>query len=362
MKPNISDKLNGANEELKKSLERLEIRENEIKGQMEKARNDMRHRLEKTFQRCNSRIYRCDFHAHSTYSDGRCDIDEIHQWMGHAGIDFMAITDHNTILQKADCSRYPDMWYGEEITTKGRFHHIVGLNISEKLNPEEMDIEETVQAVRKQGGFPVIAHPCGWYGNPYPPERIQVAEKIGGRFAIEIGNAADNIFDYFDETDEEAVRFWDKLLLEGKEVVGLGDTDEHHCYQIGVVWNGVICNSLTREKILEAVTKGHLFVSNGPIAILKMEEAMMGDAVYTGKGKLSFKVECYDDYGLYKIRIVKNGELFKELKLEEEKEAKFEFEDQLTTDFAYYRVECHTLDGKRAYSNPIRIFSENVLR
>ena len=46
--------------------------------------------------------------------------------------------------------------------------------------------------------------------------------------------------------------------------------------------------------------------------------------------------------------------------LEEEKETKFEFEDQLFTDFAYYRVECHTLDGKRAYSNPIRTLNEAI--
>ncbi|HID95588.1 MAG TPA: hypothetical protein EYP53_05975 [Candidatus Latescibacteria bacterium] len=355
MSTGLGANLADLSDELKLELERLITRESEINDQMQKAKEDMKARVESSLQQCSHKIYRCDFHAHSTYSDGKSNVDEIHEWMVYSGIDFMVITDHGTLSQRVDCMKYPDMWYGEE-STNG--HHIVALDIPRELDPAD-DLQGAVNKVRELGGFPIVAHPCGWYKHPYPPGLADELDGLDGKYAIEIGNGAENIFDYFDETDQKAVMLWDRLLSQGKEVVGLGNTDEHHCYQIGILWNGVICSAPAKEEIMEAMREGHLFVSNGPVIILKTEQGIMGDTIYVEQEKsLTFEVECHDAHGIYQIKVIKDAGVFKKFTFQGEESITLQFEDLFSKNYGYYRAECYTLDGRRAYSNPIRVMKE----
>ena len=68
--------------------------------------------------------YAGDFHAHSTHSDGSLTLDELTAAAATRGLDFLAVTDHNTISHHAHlpatAARYDtSLIPGQEITTDG---------------------------------------------------------------------------------------------------------------------------------------------------------------------------------------------------------------------------------------------------
>lgn len=163
------------------------------------------------------------------------------------------------------------------------------------------------------------------------------------------------MFNYFDVTDAEAMKLWDRLLVGGKKVIGLGNTDAHMAFQLGILWNGVLCETLDRIDVLNAIEKGRLFVSDGPICIIEVEDKKMGDTITSNKEKLKVKVECYDIEGISNLRVIKNGEIIQDKHFNGDKSVEIEFTDTTTEDIGYFRAESYSLDKRRAYTNPIFI-------
>ena len=105
---------------------------------------------------------RADLHMHTTFSDGW---PEPHQLVDHAraaGLDVIAITDHDTIegaLRAADHAggrRSLEVIVGEEVSS--RDGHIVGLFLERRIRPG-MSAAATVHAIHDQGGLAVAVHP-----------------------------------------------------------------------------------------------------------------------------------------------------------------------------------------------------------
>lgn len=106
--------------------------------------------------------YKGAIHVHSTYSDGLLPIDKIMKAAQAAGLDFVMLTDHNTLKPlKEGC----EGWYGSsllligtEITPKDDKHHLMAFGVSKEIEPST-NPQENIDAVRAQGGFCIIAHP-----------------------------------------------------------------------------------------------------------------------------------------------------------------------------------------------------------
>lgn len=105
-------------------------------------------------------IYRADLHVHTSASaDGRSSLEEIARAARRAGLDAVAVTDHNL------CTPLPERLEGVllipgcEVST--RAGHILGLFLTGQLPswtaPPEP--EEAVAAIRARGGLAVLAHP-----------------------------------------------------------------------------------------------------------------------------------------------------------------------------------------------------------
>lgn len=314
---------------------------------------ELRDRIAETFKMCHHRIYRCDLHSHSTHSDGGYSINELNTWAEHAGLDLVAVTDHHTLSQTSECEAFPKLWAGIEVSAFQ--HHIVVLSPQNNVTNEYDSLKDMLAKIKNGGGLPFIAHPCGWYKNPYTDDAIQEIENLGNTFLMEIGNGASNMFNYFDVTDADAMTLWDRLLVAGKKVIGLGNTDTHMGYQLGILWNGVLCNTLERKDVLNAIEQGHLFVSDGPICLMEVEERKMGDTVTSNTEKLRVKVECYDIEGIANLRVIKNGEIIQDKHFNGDKSVKIEFSDTMSEATGYYRAESYSVDKRRAYTNPIFI-------
>jgi hypothetical protein len=132
----------------------------------------------------------CDFHIHSTWSDGVFSIDEIVNMYGKAGFDVIAITDHilDTATEaaafQAGCrsggiprERFEEyrqeLWQaarnaweawgmlllpGIELTNNTSKYHILALDIKEYISPDS-GVEEILDTIRAQGGVSVACHP-----------------------------------------------------------------------------------------------------------------------------------------------------------------------------------------------------------
>jgi predicted metal-dependent phosphoesterase TrpH len=132
----------------------------------------------------------CDFHIHTTWSDGSLTLKEVVELYGQSGFDVIAITDHlldsNSQRQEIERSgrhfgigaeRYAEyrreLWKaaryawetynmlllpGIELTNNTGKYHILALDNKEIVNPD-LEVEEILREITQQGAVSVACHP-----------------------------------------------------------------------------------------------------------------------------------------------------------------------------------------------------------
>jgi len=102
----------------------------------------------------------CDLHVHTNYSkDGESSVEEIIRAAELAGLDAIAITDHDSIngAKKAlACETSVLVIPGIEVTTKQG--HLLVLGVTDII-PAGLDVETTVAIARRMGGLLILPHP-----------------------------------------------------------------------------------------------------------------------------------------------------------------------------------------------------------
>jgi len=212
--------------------------------------------------------YRGDLHTHTRHSDGTWDVSDLLREARDAGLDFVAITDHNTTSQLAGVGELADprplVIPGMELTT---FHgHALSLGTRDWIDwgVRRLDAMETVaDEVRVFGGLFVIAHPlaggdpvctgCDW----------RYAEMMPGTArAVEIWNGPWN----GDSNNEGALALWYAWLNQGRRIVATAGSDAHGPGRItgGTGRNVVRADHLSVRAILGAIGAGRLYLSAGP--------------------------------------------------------------------------------------------------
>lgn len=103
-----------------------------------------------------------DFHVHSSASyDCESSLDEILETCDRKGLDFIGLTDHNSVsnidtaLDMAD-SYNVDIIPGIEVSSK--HGHIIGLGVTEEIE-KNLSYSETVDRIRSLEGFVLVPHP-----------------------------------------------------------------------------------------------------------------------------------------------------------------------------------------------------------
>lgn len=312
-----------------------------------------RERIARTFELAGCQAYRGDCHVHSTFSDGVGTVADIAEWMQRAGLDFLFVTDHSTVAQKRECRRHPNLWWGQEPGMDS--YHLGILNLDRRLTLTG-DLASDYSRAEKAGGLAYVPHPAGWFPTTrYSREQMDVLNTLGDSFAIEIINGANNLFDCFDVTDALSVRLWDKHLRRGKRVIGLGNTDAHLPQAIGDVWNGVLAQELSRESIVTALRQGRLFVSDGPVVELSIAGAGMGEVLQAPSRRLSVEIACADSEGLASVRVIKDARVWQLFCLSGRRTFRRTLRANFPGRASYYRLECLTVDRRRAYSNPVYV-------
>lgn len=133
-------------------------------------------------------MYKFDLHVHTKYSgDSRAELSDILRVVKEKGIDYVAITDHNTTKGWKELNS-SSIIPGIEISSKSG--HILGLFIKEKVK-KGLSAEETVKRIHEQGGLAIAPHPFNFLRNRLGKKILEL--NLDG---IEVFNSKFSILDY----------------------------------------------------------------------------------------------------------------------------------------------------------------------
>ncbi|MCK4401900.1 CehA/McbA family metallohydrolase [bacterium] len=342
---------------VKKKAGHLQRRLECLSGVLSNYKRDLAERLSKTKEIFKKKVYAVDIHTHSTFSDGLGTVQENYKAAMNCGLDFLFATDHNSLGQKRMVKKWSNASWGQE---PGAGSHHIGLLHPRKLfTPKAKDIVTNFENAKSIAPFVWIPHPVGYYDNTwYSDEWIETLWTLGNSFAIEVINGAGKIATAYDVFDEKAVSVWDKLLCDGRRVTALGGSDAHGSDEIGTVWTGVYAAKCEAKSIIKALNNGHSFASEAPLLWLSCGQHIMGDEICRKRGtKIKINFACCDSLGLHSVRLIKNGEVIKNIKAKDVPMILDSYQYTVEQKSSYFRLECTAIDQRRAFSSPIYIKS-----
>jgi predicted metal-dependent phosphoesterase TrpH len=153
----------------------------------------------------------CDLHTHTSWSVD-CLVEPV-ELLDHAeqqGIGALAITDHNEFggaLEAVELARDRDLTVipGEEIKTAGQ-GEVIGLFLEEEI-PRGLEFEDTIAAIREQGGLVYLPHPFDRMHSI--PDAATLHRNLASIDVFEVYNARL----LFEQYNDEALRFARKYNL-----------------------------------------------------------------------------------------------------------------------------------------------------
>jgi hypothetical protein len=231
--------------------------------------------------------YRGDLHMHTAHSDATCAGQDgvrapcpVYRTVEAAaarGLDFIAITDHNTISQyDAERELQPAFSHlllmpGREITTFKGHANVFGptafidFRLGDKAVP---DIKALEAATTATGGLFSVNHPsipygencmgCGWIATDTDWRHVQAIEIVNGG-VLAYSDAGDGVF--------SGMPFWQARLNAGYRITGIGGSDNHDAgidpkkpAAVGRPTTVVFARALSTPAILDGIRSGRVFV------------------------------------------------------------------------------------------------------
>ncbi len=208
---------------------------------------------------------RGDIHCHSLYSDGDSWPEEVAIAAARAGLDFLAITDHNSAMRPhlRPSPGFPLLIPGIEVTTYGGHWNVWGVDgWFDFREPDPAAVAREMERAIALGGLISINHPKPFgppwtYGEPAVPH------------AVEVWNG------YWERLNSIALNYWEGLLRRGERIVAVGGSDAHVVKsrhdsplppaRLGMPTTWVhTAGALTVDAVLEGLRQGRSFMSESP--------------------------------------------------------------------------------------------------
>jgi hypothetical protein len=261
--------------------------------------------------------YRGDLHAHTIHSDGSWDVPEFTRFMRAHGIDFVTLSDHNTVTGLNQHRNQTEDGFlamgGMELSTLNGHMLALGGNDFYEWRLDivpGMDINRIMQQVIDRNEMLIIAHPMS-PDEPFCSGCMWLFEdaRPGVALGVEIWNGYD--WHPFNEDGLQQYYAWLNL---GYRLVATAGSDNHGPAPIAEGgysgYNVVYAEQLSEAAILAAVRQGHSYVSVGAELLLNAKTesgatAMMGDSLPAETVTLSAQWKDVAEGGV--LRLIVDG-------------------------------------------------------
>jgi hypothetical protein len=252
--------------------------------------------------------YHGDLHGHTMHSDGfgcssagrdrrGCGPSELVRAGAARGLQFIALTDHNTTTHHAEMMSLQEVFgdvlliRGQELTTFNGHANVYGTSqpIDYRLGFQGYTIDDAMTAAEREGALLSINHPgratgerctgCGWDAPGTDYGRLRSMEVVNSTSA---------------EGPESGAAIWHQQLNRGLRITGIGGSDDHGAGSgqpgsgVGTPTTVVYAERLSELAILNGIRAGHVYIKTrgpvGPDVYLTAQDAagqryMMGDTV-----------------------------------------------------------------------------------
>lgn len=227
------------------------------------------------------RWYAGDFHVHSDESgDATASLDEIATYARGRGLDFVAISDHNTVSQipriGAIQPSVPDLLFMRaiEVTTYAGHGNAIGVDdyVDHRAGLDGVSATTILADVTAQQGMFIVNHPalelgdgcigCAWNHPDTPWGQVAAIEVLTGPYELVL-----NLF------TPGALALWDEKLDADYHIAAVGGGDDHRAGtdeppapdMIGSPTTMVYATELSEAAIMEGVRAGRTVVKlRGP--------------------------------------------------------------------------------------------------
>lgn len=320
--------------------------------------------------------YAGDFHAHTLHSDGTLTPPELVELAKAEGLDFFAITDHNTADAFPHFGELEDFLVipGVEVTLDNLHYNVFGLTgdltwagpvLQEPIVIPHRDLQDGVNAWLEKA----IANDClNSLNHPLmDPWHCQMeAYDISRLTCLEIWN--DPSWYTSTQANMAAVKMWTRWLNAGHRVAAIGGSDFHTpqpkpgedkpAERIGMPRTWVYAENLSGNAILDALKRRRAYVSLGPTLDLHLEANEELFFIGQDAGEIEGSIRLFgavsDVEEPFLVKLIHNGE--ERYVLDGQSGAlTFEFPTLAIADEAsWYRLDVTRPDGEiLAISNPI---------
>ncbi|MDR1903735.1 MAG: CehA/McbA family metallohydrolase [Treponema sp.] len=225
------------------------------------------------------KMYRGDLHIHTVNSDGSYTTAFVLQSCEKAGLDFIALTDHNNMKQNSEIGNPEHLTVipGVEYTNYAGHANFFFTDPAARFNDDFLsnsfkEMAAVFRRAKEAGAFISLNHPfslCPWefgYDN-FPFDLIEV---WNGPMS------ADNM---------QAVACWHQFLCQGKKLAAVAGSDMHR-YELGRTFGSpctfVYADGGSVTDILNAVSRGRsgmAYTPDGPFVDISIGGFALGDTV-----------------------------------------------------------------------------------
>lgn len=225
--------------------------------------------------------YRGDLHLHSEFSDGGWTLPDLVGQARANGLDFLGTSEHNTNAATRVWGRHvPDDFLvvsGEEVTTRNGHWLATGIRpgawIDWRYRAADDRLGRFTDLARSLGGAAIAAHPSV----PVPGTRWDFGSTFVDMDAVEVWNSTWSFF------NQETVQAWHDLLVAGRFVPAVGNSDSHHVGQtVGLAQTSYRLGTLSTAEVVAAVKGGHCWVAES--AAVDLSFSATGDGPTTTPG------------------------------------------------------------------------------
>ncbi|GEP33925.1 phosphoesterase [Nocardioides szechwanensis] len=227
--------------------------------------------------------YRGDLHLHTVHSDGKRTQAGLVRDARAAGLDFIGSSEHNTSSAGLTWGRHVKpgdpllVLCGEEVTTRTGHWLAMGVPagawVDWRYRAEDGQLARFTKRVRGLGGMAIACHP--WV--PIPATKWDFGYDYAAMDAVEIWNGPWTL------DDQVGVEHWHTMLVEGRFVPVIGNSDAHNESQtVGQAQTVVRASTLSTAAVVHALKLGRSWLAESSDVDLTFEASLGGTTVSCG--------------------------------------------------------------------------------